>query len=165
MGCAALMGSWGDGPGGQWSGGEMQGAGGCRRRPEAGAPGSLARSWQGRCPGARCLRCGPRTSARSPCGSGRCAPPGRREGVSTCRALPGATYQSLAYVEQCYLNLTPCTKGSGSECVSRLYRSHTAQCQAGKKHWAGISHPCHDWVLPCLRPGLSGHHCIKKQTL
>ena len=92
MGCAALMGSRGDGPGRHWSGGETQGAGGCRRRPEAGAPGSPARSWQGRCPGARCLRCGPRTSAHSPCGSGRCAPPGRREGVSICRALPGAMY-------------------------------------------------------------------------
>lgn len=87
LGCAALTGSCGDGPGGWHSGGGTQAAGGHLRRAGAGAPGSPARSWQGRCPGVRCRRYGPRTSAHSPCGSGRCAPPGGREGVSVCRAL------------------------------------------------------------------------------
>lgn len=80
LGCAALTGSRSDEPAGQWSGGETQGAGDRRHRYGAGARGTPAHSWRGRCPGAPCLRCAPRTSSRSPCGSGRCAPPGGAEG-------------------------------------------------------------------------------------
>lgn len=87
LGCVALMGSWGDGPGGWWSGGGMQESGDHRRRPGVGARGTPAHSWQERCPGALCLKCAPRTSSHSPCESGRCAPPGREKGVSICKAL------------------------------------------------------------------------------
>lgn len=130
LGCVALTGSQSDEPDGRWSGGETQGAGDRRHRCEAGVRGTPARSWRGRCPGALCLRCAPRTSSRSPCGSGRCAPPGGVEGHERLQGPPGH-HDPRGPWGLSPVDLAPCTERAISEQVSR--KSHHEAVVVGSR--------------------------------